>query len=215
MINDGSFCNVRSHGWFLSRLFEGCNGSETEAITFPKKELGNIPNSRLDIFEFTEAILSVVVIFDNRVFERFPKDGSKKPIKHYENKLNLSVFAEDKDEFEKNIKTYSDDNNDKFKTINFLIIHLSFIEFLEYRGEKINDFVSEQIEPLKKLSKNLILVITTGRGRGEWWEKLKPEYKEYTIFKPIESILSSIEAGVSYKDDIDIKFNLIKVLFGS
>ena len=70
------------------------------------------------------------------------------------------------------------------------------------------------------IRKNFILVITSGRGRTKWWKRLeeKREYMpftQFTIFRPIESIISGFEDALGRKDDIELKYNLCKVLFGS
>ena len=67
---------------------------------------------------------------------------------------------------------------------------------------------------------NFVLVITTGRGRTKWWTKLSEEenyssYRRFTNFRPVESIISAIEDAVNRRDDIEVKYNLVKVMFGS
>jgi len=53
----------------------------------------------------------------------------------------------------------------------------------------------------------------------EWWDKIKEEenkeYARFTTFRPIESILRSVESALEMPDDFDLKNNLIKLLFGS
>ena len=67
-----------------------------------------------------------------------------------------------------------------------------------------------------QLSDNCLLVITTGRGRTEWWLKLqKSDYAAYATFRPVESLIEAVEKAVMKQDDIELKYNLIKVLFGS
>ena len=63
--------------------------------------------------------------------------------------------------------------------------------------------------------KYFIFIITTGRGRDLWRVVLNDQQKKFTTFKPIESILSAVEEGVSNNDHFDIKYNLVKLIFGS
>ena len=62
------------------------------------------------------------------------------------------------------------------------------------------------------MPENFLLVITSGRGRGEWVESVK--HPQIT-FRPIEAILNAFEDGISLKDDYQIKHNLCNLLFGS
>jgi len=61
--------------------------------------------------------------------------------------------------------------------------------------------------------------VTTGRGRQTWQEFLKrDEYKKYQrsiIFRPIESLVSAMEDSLMLNDDFDLKYRIVKVLFGS
>lgn len=210
-INDGSICNARSHGWFLSRLFEGCNGSEKVASRFPKERITNIPNNRLDKYEFLEAILTDVRIFDDRIFSRFSTSNKNEISKQFIEQLNLIVYPEDKNIFNNEVAKI------KSKPPNFLVIHLSFIKELGYDDKNMNDFISKYnlMEIHNNSKKRFFLVITTGRGREDWWNKLSEPNRSFTIYKPVESLLNAVESAISYKDDIEVKYNLIKVLFGS
>ena len=69
----------------------------------------------------------------------------------------------------------------------------------------------------KDIGDDFKLVITTGRGRMKWWNKIQenPEYARFVTFRPIESILGAIEDAMQMPDDIDMKYNLAKLLFGS
>ena len=58
-----------------------------------------------------------------------------------------------------------------------------------------------------------MLVITSGRGRADWIHKVEKEPQ--ITFRPIETLLSAIEDGVSMKDDYQIKHNLCNLLYGS
>ena len=120
------------------------------------------------------------------------------------------------------------------KESNFLVIHLSFIERIliakdgdhpDYADENIGLFIQEEIVPFAsnangEIRSNFILVITTGRGRTKWWTRLSEQenyraYRRFTNFRPVESIISALEDAINRKDDIEIKYNLVKVMFGS
>jgi hypothetical protein len=79
----------------------------------------------------------------------------------------------------------------------------------------VDDFVDNYFKDF--LSINSKLIITTGRGRGLWWDSLKKKEKLCIniLFKPIDSLLAAVQDGLIYKDDYLIKYNLMKVIFGS
>ena len=122
----------------------------------------------------------------------------------------------------------------------FLVLHLSFIERIlqeQYASKASSDdvdfFVRNILIPIvgdgNKLRENFVLVVTSGRGRSDWWKNLYPpaakesgekprpasEFAGQIIFRPIESILSAIEGHSTQKDDFELKYRLTKVLFGS
>jgi hypothetical protein len=67
------------------------------------------------------------------------------------------------------------------------------------------------------LGDTFFLVITSGRGRTEWWKTLdnKPHLKNFTTFRPVESLIDAVEKATIKNDDIELKYNLVKILFGS
>ncbi|RME95613.1 MAG: hypothetical protein D6772_12900, partial [Bacteroidetes bacterium] len=95
----------------------------------------------------------------------------------------------------------------------------------DYSDENIGLFIQEEILPdildeRAQPRENFVLVITTGRGRTKWWTQLTDQeryqsYQNFTIFRPVESIISAIEDAISRKDDLEVKYNLVKVMFGS
>ena len=98
----------------------------------------------------------------------------------------------------------------------FLVIHLSFIEKLGFPEENIDEFIKKHIiQNSSKIPNHFIITIVTGRGREDWWKKLNSKYKDFVTFRPIESLLAAIEDGIMLKDDFQVKYNLVKVLFGS
>lgn len=213
-------CNIRSHGaffqnFFKQEFFEGEASIENLAsckinVQSDSKLIGKNEKLRSNetlLCEFIETILSTVVIFDNRVADRF-KLFSPEKIKMFKEQLLLEVYKEEENEWNEFI-------NKGNKSVNFLILHLSFIESLGYKEKDLEQFIKNKLSNFGN-KENFIFVITSGRGRDEWRESIKSkDYKKSTIFKPIEAILNSIEQGISYNDHFDIKYYLIKTLFGS
>jgi len=151
--------------------------------------------------EFIETLLTNIEIYDNRIFNRVDSCG-KKDI--FANMLFLNINDEKmgKTEFIEKAKE---------SKANFFIIHLSYIESMNFSEKDISDFIKMCGMSLNYKTK---LVITTGRGRGEWHNHLD-EYKLHVLFKPIDSLLAAVEDGLMLNDDFQVKYNLVKVLFGS
>lgn len=213
--NENEFnCNIRSHGAFCQRFFKGytsdnlveckLNVSENNELVSDQETIKL--NSGL-LFELVEVVLTKIVIFDNRINDRMNAYSLIKR-ENLNEQLKFEVFGEKKNEWDKFIIGSKND-------VNFLVVHLSFIEALGYNEKSIEDFISNQ---LKKFihKKNFIFVITSGRGRDEWRDSIKTkQYETFTIFKPIEAILDCVEHGITYNDHFDIKYYLVKNLFGS
>lgn len=208
-------CNVRSHGSFWSKFFKHIESRQ------PKDLLGNnYPKDKYQgLFEFLEILTTQIVIYDNRLNERVQRlSGEKREM--FKSCLNLKIFKEEKftgkliEELKKQI------NLSKNGLPLVLIMHLSFIENLGFTEENILKFIKTHISDLFNSDK-FIFVVTTGRGRDAWRSSLEQdpvnnfEILKKTIFKPVESLLSAVESGISYNDNFDVKYNLIKVIFGS
>ena len=167
--------------------------------------------------EFLETALTKITIFDNRIKQRFTDIDNKTDM--FKKQLNLEVFKESDSEWE-NWK-----NSDEHSNFNILVMHLSFVESLKDKEEKkygekrINEFIEDEIlnSDQNQSRDNFTFVITSGRGREAWWSSIESEskYAQFTIFKPIESLLTAVESGISYNDHFDVKYNLTKVLLGS
>jgi len=161
-------------------------------------------------YEFIETLLMNIIIFDNRLEGKIPKNK----LQLYKKQLFMQFMKEESDKWRNN-----ENNKNIFKENNVLIIHLSFIEELGYDEEHINDFIKQELgitekTPVSNLDR-FILVITSGRGRLKWMNNLDGYQKRFTIFRPIESLLSAVGDAVKYKDDFQIKYNLAKVILGS
>lgn len=211
--------NITLNDWILLDFAHGTNHYPREILDYRSHgslvKYFYIENNKLPIRElkyheeFIEVLFTKIFIFDDRLYSRIPEEKYDL----YENKLNL-VFNKENRNQEAIGYGYSWNKfvNEKKVDVNILVMHLSFIEALDYTEEEIDDFVDTlNIANEEKF----ILVITTGRGRYQWKEELKKEYARFTIFRPIESLLSAVEEAVSLKDDFQVKFNLMKVILGS
>ena len=185
------------------------------------------------MLELFEVLATRISIFDNRIKLRIKNNEVEEVYKEalqIETFDEESVFLNEQGNWEGN---WEKNKKECLENSQFLILHLSFIEKLlltkygnhpDYADENIGLFIQEEIIPLiterGKIRENFILVITSGRGRSNWWKKLHEEskyipYTQFTIFRPVESLISGIEDALSRKDDIELKYNLVKVLFGS
>ncbi|MCC6460514.1 MAG: hypothetical protein IT260_08590 [Saprospiraceae bacterium] len=215
--------NYRSHGEFISRFCQG-------------DHLYNLKTMDLaDTYDLLEALCTRICIFDRRSYSRMylgeetsgtqpETDPAKKELQLarlelYREKLFIDFRSE-------NLEHWHTVQQAGFQHFHFLILHLSFIESMKdakdnsYSEERILDFIDDQIlqgAPPESVGDDFILVITTGRGRMAWWDKVKSDsqYARFTTFRPIESILGAVEDALQMPDDIDLKYNLTKLLFGS
>lgn len=203
-IRPNQYVRYRSHGVFkqyflnYSEIYAGSMTTELSA-------------------EFLEVIASNVLIFDNRVAERLEQMNSAV----LSDQLRCLSCRED-------VNLWQQQKELGFERFHIIVLHLSFIEaFFDEQGNKkyseedIKKFIDEELlsNPKVEAKRNFMLMITTGRGRTQWWDKLKAEktmnYTSFVTFRPVESILSTIEDAFSIQDDIELKYRLIKVLFGS
>ena len=191
---------IRSHGALSEKFFQNVHSVEN----FKDGKI-----TSLALYELIEVIKTKVCIFDKRIVDRIPSDK----LTLLKTQLNCDIFGEKIEEWEQ-IKA------EGLGEYHFIVIHLSFIEAMNnrknqrYGEEGIVDFIEEQLPNL--LAKNCILVITTGRGRIKWSNKIqKSKYAIHTTLRPVESLIEAVEKAILKKDDIEVKYNLIKVLFGS
>jgi hypothetical protein len=200
---EADICNYRSYGVFMRRFCQGRSLAEVENI-----DIANL-------CELYETLITRIAIFDDRAVQRIQEHRRD----YYANTLRCGFYQETLEHWEK-IKCQG------FNKYHFLVVHLAFIEKMkdpegeEYGENRIIDFINNEILSntcVEKLQDHFTLVITTGRGRMEWWEKIKatPPLVHIATYRPIESILSAIEDAIMINDDIDLKYNLVKVLIGS
>ncbi|GJM34067.1 MAG: hypothetical protein DHS20C18_30680 [Saprospiraceae bacterium] len=185
------------------------------------------------LIELFEVLTTRICIFDNRIRHRI-RNHDREAI--FKSALKLSIFGEQAPRLndERNWEgEWETQKADLIGDCHFLILHLSYIEKIlltkysdhqDYSEENIGLFIAKEIIPAitrnGRLRKNFILVITSGRGRTKWWSKMNENRKyqpftHFTIFRPVESLISGIEDALGRKDDIELKYNMVKVLFGS
>jgi len=207
------YIRYRSHGVFIQYF---CGNKRLNELSYMEPII---------VAELMEVLATKICFFDNRIKMRVQNVNEK----ILQNQSNCTFYSED----------YQDWKLEKekgFFNYHFLVVHLSFIEaFLDEMGKRkydendIKRFIDEEIIDGQDIPDNFILVITTGRGRTQWWEKLKswssidiklgassvPPYTTFVTFRPVESILSAIENALMISDDIELKYRLVKELFGS
>ncbi|MEM1216126.1 MAG: hypothetical protein AAGJ82_10595, partial [Bacteroidota bacterium] len=219
---DVRLLRYRNHGVYASYF---------RAALTPNQPLSTKAKARMA--EFFEVLITRISIFDSRVFHRL---GSSSRRQTLSDQLLLHVY----DEASENaagqnwLSEWEAKKEWVIKQSHFLVLHLSFIEKIlvtkyadhpTYGEENVGLFIQKEIIPYAlgtngKVRDNFTLVITTGRGRTKWWTRLVDEvdyqpFQRFTYFRPVESIISAIEDAISRKDDLAIKYNLVKVMFGS
>ncbi len=207
-------CNIRSHGNFWTNYFSSVDNREPCVLL---ETIGNgqeVVGDKHSLYDFVEVVNTNVMIFDNRLWNRMPSDPRKVLVFKKQLKLNINEeISDDKKSFNQILENQISD----YGTPHVLIMHLSYIESLGYNESKIgfmNHFIEKELRALID-SPNFIFIIISGRGRNSWIEELKPQYLRFTLFKPVESFLHAIESAISYNDNFDVKYNIIKVIFGS
>ncbi|MEZ4888058.1 MAG: hypothetical protein R3E32_25245 [Chitinophagales bacterium] len=206
-IANTNMCNFRSTGILLRNFFD-------------VEDIGGLADSELKpllAYELYETFITKAVIIDERVFRRIPPDR----VDYFSDALQLEFYDENFEQWEEVMEPQD------LTQYHFLVVHLSFIERMkqkknpnEHYGEGgIVDFIEERVLKGKKPSEvpdNFVLVIITGRGRIEWWDKLKKnQYDRFVTFRPIESLLAAVEDAILLNDDFNLKYYTTKVLFGS
>jgi len=212
----------RSHGIYIKYF---------QSVLTPNEPLSSKAKARMA--EFFEVLATRICIFDSRVYYRLGDPEKRKTLAE---QLLLHVFDESNMEAGNNdwLGHWESQKEWIINSSHFLVLHLSFIEKIlltkyadnpDFTDENIGLFIQEEIMPFAakengQVRDNFMLVITTGRGRTKWWTRLSEEesysdYRRFTNFRPVESIISAIEDAVNRKDDIEVKHNLVKVMFGS
>lgn len=217
---------VRNHGELIRYFFKSNSVSfDSGKKIFPESTQTKdenreafLPKDYESLPKLIETITTNIHIFDNRIFERIQTHPNKICL---EKTLNIFCYPEEKEYFfEREIESLI---NNK---ANFVIVHLSFIESvlsnwpdIEKTAEdkRLKLFFEQFLHiDLSNIRKNLFFIVTSGRGRGDWFSELNnEEYHSKISFRPIEALVNAVEDGLILEDDFQIKFNLCKVLFGS
>ena len=235
--NDKSICNVRSHCSLLNHIYPV--GTELQAISSvpgPKVRVAKLMETlftRITIFD--NRIHGLLPMYEH--IEASATDPEAflvhEDFQKYEAQLNLEVYPE--------LGKFFGQLAPRKKILensHFLIMHLQYLtkiweeywkkspgkgqeklkkkvfyrenEVQQFFDKEIRQFYIENIGPI--FPQNLILVITSGRGRDNWFENI--EHPQIT-FRPIEAFVKAIEDGRSLGDDYQIKHNLCNLLYGS
>ncbi len=210
---DGSFndhgrisLSLRSHGILKERFF-------TKVESIDNLGEGTIDNEE-KTFELAEILLTKVGVFDNRIAQRVTKTHRKY--------LRDELFVDINEEVP---QAWTEIKAKGILNYNFLIFHITFIKQIKdkegkpYSEGNIDRFVEEQIMEGKSIPDNFIFVVTSGRGRQQWWNQIikkeRHDLLRFMTFRPSESLINAVENGVQMDDDFQVKYNLLKILFGS
>lgn len=197
---------LRNHGILKERFFP-----QVESID-------NLSEGMIEsvekTYELAEILLTKIVIFDNRIAQRVDEDHRK----YLKEQLSLDINHE-MPTYWKRIK------KEGFLNYNFLVFHIAFIKQIKnkegkyYNEGKIIDFIESELMDGREIPDNFIFVVTSGRGRQQWWNQIEKgegeNLKRFTTFRPSESLINALENGVQMQDDFQVKYNLLKILFGS
>lgn len=171
--------------------------------------------------ELIEILFTQVCIWDNRIHKWFGSMTAEKM-----DILGCHAYEEDLDIW----KSVRDRTTNGLFDFNFLVMHLSFIEKFtdangrKYTEENINEFIDNEILMGRPRPHNFLLVITSGRGRNLWNETLNKvskdqqnpiHYNSFVTFRSVEALLEAAEKSFIKMDDFDLKYSLLKILFGS
>ena len=201
--SEKNIINYRSHGTLVQRF--------TKSIPLKNAHIAGI-----DLCELYEVLFTRIAIFDNRLHQTLSSNKRNT----YDKVLLCSIQAEEE-------SAWRELQQEGFEKLHYLVVHLAFIEKMkdndgQFYGEKgIQRFIEEQIlgsKSIENLQNHFTLVITTGRGRIEWWDKLAEKEQKWVnicTFRPLESLMNAIQDAKLINDDLDLKYHLAKVLMNS
>ncbi|MCB0637703.1 MAG: hypothetical protein KDC54_13830, partial [Lewinella sp.] len=218
---DPQLLRYRSHGVYKKYFLPALE---------PGKALSSKAAARMA--ELFEVLATRITIFDSRIYYRIRHQERRQTL---EEQLFLQIRDESTPRTSDNwLSEWEEQKAGILASAHFMVLHLSFIEKIlltkyndheEFADENIGLFIQEEIIPHVThddgtVRDNFILVITTGRGRSKWWTRLNEHesyqsFRRFTVFRPVESIISAVEDAINRKDDIELKYNLVKVMFGS
>jgi hypothetical protein len=216
---DGRPCiRYRNHGIYKSQFL-------------PRQHARNSVDKPL-MMELFETLATKVCIFDNRIHHRMRLDKAQRGEREYtdflRDSLKLAIHKEHLPKDGNWLSVLSEGDRDFLQNCHFLVMHLSYIESIlpakiphisAQDRSNVGLFLQKCIIPLVGQRDNFFFVVTTGRGRNEWWASLDEEaykpYANFTLFRAVESLLTAIENSVSMKDDLELKYRIVKILYGS
>lgn len=235
--NDRNIIHYRNHGILRNYFFK--DQSDHEWLT----------KNRAAMMELFEVFATQVCIFDNRIHQRLrlETDSDKETeeqraerLAHRDFmrlKLKLTVHKEALPDHRPTpdgvpfwMQHLDKQEQEFIRDCHFLVMHLSLIESILEKGETTTKaperdtialFLEKYLLPFVGTRDNFFFVVTTGRGRNQWWSSLdKPEYTErgygrFTLFRPVESFLAAVENATGIKDNVELKYRIVKTLFGS
>jgi hypothetical protein len=194
----------RSHGILIEYFFN-------RNIDIQKNNISSIMAG-----ELIEVLSTQICIFDNRIYKEFININQAKM-----RNMGCEVYNED-------ISIWSEVRATDFFRFHFLILHLSFIENMvdkkgnKYSEDRINEFIDNEIlGGIISPPDNFFLVITSGRGRKQWQyvlekeDAISPRFVNFVTSRPLESLHQAVASSQSKLDDIETKYNLVKLLLGS
>lgn len=164
-------------------------------------------------YELTEVLATRLCIFDKRIIDRVPDAAHRQLLGKY---LHCEIYGEE-------IEDWRRLQRKGLHNYHFIIMHLSFIESMtndenrQYREKYMVQFIKDQVKDAREqIGTSFLFIITTGRGRNQWWEEIsKSEFTDFVSFRPVESLIEAVENARMKRDDIELKYNLVKVLLGS
>ncbi|MEL7195865.1 MAG: hypothetical protein AAFO96_25760 [Bacteroidota bacterium] len=202
------YLRIRNHGALRTKFFK-----EIQDVT--KFSQGSLKPSQS--CELAEVLSTKICIFDERMNQRFTGARSRHALQE---QLGLEVYPEAG-------RVWDYVKKKGLFKYNFLVFHISCLGQIEkepgvpYMESDIVEFIEKEIVQGREVPDNFVFIVTSGRGRLKWWDKLSaamenaPEDFYYTTFRQSESLINAIEDGLQLEDDFQIKYNLVKVLFGS
>ena len=212
--NTGVSCRIRSHCSMMNYVYDpDCKFGE----------LNSVDRTRVKAAKLLETVLTRIVVFDNRMYSRLPGtqyrdlDPGDNAIR---DQIGLQIYPERAGRFMNNRVHF-------LKDCQVLVLHLSFLEWIwkdeqtkvPYREGEVKAFFDKEIKTFyeetfgKPFPENFLLVVTSGRGRGDWASESLQDPQ--ITFRPIEALVDAVEDGLTMKDDYQIKHNLCNLIFGS
>lgn len=167
------------------------------------------PESTLQRLKLIEWLHTSVFLVDDRVEAQL----KARPIFVQENTTwkNLRLIVKNEKLASGAFSRMHEKRTDKF---HFIVVHLSFLERLQReRNAKSIAAMLKGLWPNEEPFR--FLVITTGRGRTQWFTELENSLPGRLLFLPPEALTSAIAHAVQLGDDLEVKLAITATLLGS